>query len=147
MIMYSQTTLQGKTWYYHVELLKEGDEGYAAALTDINSWVSDNGTVLVRTEVDSLFATKATDEDGKEYFFDHVTTDGKTLGAICVNGEVKYTYVMQDVAYNSANSTATINATDVATGKVYRLVLDYSNENGKGDILTVGEEILPETNA
>ena len=144
MIMYSQTTLQGKTWYYHVELLKEGDEGYAAALTDINGWVSENGTVIVRTEVDSLFAGKATDENENEYFFDHVTVDGETLGAICLNGEIKYTYVMDDVAFNSANSTAEIQATDVATGKVYRLVLDYSNENGNGDILTIGEEITDE---
>jgi hypothetical protein len=147
MIMYSQTTLQGKTWYYHVELLKEGDEGYAAALTDSNSWVSDNGTVIVRTEVDSLFAGKATDEDGNEYFFDYVTENGKTLGAIRKNGEIAYTYVTTEVAFNNANSTAEIEATDVVTGKVYRLVLNYSNENENGDILTIGEEITDETNA
>ena len=147
MIMYSQTTLQGKTWYYHVELLKEGDEGYAAALTDSNSWVSDNGTVIVRTEVDSLFAGKATDEDGNKYFFDYVTENGKTLGAIRKNGEIAYTYVTTEVAFNNANSTAEIEATDVVTGKVYRLVLNYSNENENGDILTIGEEITDETNA
>ena len=146
LVMYSQTTLQGRTWYYHVTLLKDGDEGYAAALTDTNSWVSDNGTVLVRTEVDSLFAGIATDANDEDvtYSFDYTKVNGKTLGAICVEGEVKYTYVMDEVTYNNASREATIEATDVATGKRYLLILDYSNEDGKGDLLTIGAEITDE---
>ena len=144
-IMYSQSPLQGKVWYYHIELLKEGDAGYQAALTDSNSWVSENGTLILRTEVDSLFATKATDDDENEYFFDYLKVGNETYGAIYKNGELAYTYVTTKVAFNSANSTAEIQATDVKRNKVYRLVLDYSNPNG--DVLTIGEEITEEINA
>ena len=57
---------------------------------------------------------------------------------------MKYTYVMDEVTYNNASREATIEATDVATGKRYLLILDYSNEDGKGDLLTNGAEITDE---
>ena len=138
IVLESQEYLQDRIWFYDVKILTETDAGYAEALQDTNSWIGDNGTVLIRTAVDSLYASVATDEDENEYFFDFVIKNGKTLGAILQNGELKYTYVMDEVVYNT-NSTATIKATDTASGKLYTVTLDYSNSDG--DVLIIGDEI------
>ena len=139
ILLYSQEALQGQTWYYDVKILSEGDEGYEQAKADINSWIGDNGTVIVRTKVDSLYLSKATDAEENDYFFDFLVKDGKTLGAIRVNGEIKYTYVMDDVVYNNTTRQATMVVTDVESGKVYEAVLDYSGENG--DVFILGSEV------
>jgi hypothetical protein len=137
VVLYSQDYLQNRIWYYDITLIHESEEGYAEAFANSNNWVNKDGVVLVRTEVDSLYLSKATDKDGNEYFFDFVIENGKTLGAIYKDGVLKYVYVMDEVVYNT-NSTATISATDKDNGKTYQLTLDYSNS--EGDVLIIGEE-------
>ncbi len=142
LIMYSQSSLGGKILRYDVKILHEGDEGYEEAKTNRNNWFdAKTGTVLVQTEVDSLYGGVATDEDENEYFFDFVIEGNEVLGGIRMNGELKYTYNSSAVSFNSATSEALIEATDVTTGKKYLLTLDYSNAEGKGDILIIGDEI------
>ena len=140
IVLESQDALQGSIWYYDVKILSDSDEGYAQAKANKNNWYnSENGTVLVRTRVDSLYLGAATDADENEYLFDFVVEDGKTLGAIRVNGEIKYTYVMEDVMFNNTDRKATMVVTDVASGKAYHATLDYSNASG--DVFILGEEV------
>ena len=139
ILLESQESLQGQIWYYDVKILSEGDDGYEQAKADKHNWIGDNGTVIVRTRVDSLYLGEATDEDENEYFFDFVVENGKVLGAILVNGEMKYTYVMDEVRFNNSDYRADMVVTDVESGKTYNAVLDYSNADG--DIFTLGEEV------
>ena len=139
IVLYSQTALQGQILYYDIKVLSENDEGYAEAKSNPNNWVGDNGTVIVRTKVDSLYLSNATDADENKYFFDFLVKDGVTLGAIRVNGEIKYTYVMDDVMYNNTTRQATMVVTDVENNKVYNATLDYSNADG--DVFILGEEV------
>ena len=140
IVLESQDALQGSIWYYDVKILSDSDEGYAQAKANKNNWYnSENGTVLVRTRVDSLYLGAATDADENEYLFDFVVEDGKTLGAIRVNGEIKYTYVMEDVMFNNTDRKATMVVTDVASGKAYHATLDYSD--AAGDVFILGEEV------
>ena len=139
IMLQSQEPLQGQIWYYDVKVLSEGDEGYAEAKANDYNWFGDNGTVIVRTRVDSLYLSVATDESDNEYFFDFLVKDGETLGAIQKNGELKYTYVMDEVTYNNTTREATLVVTDVADGKRYHAVLNYSDASG--DVFVLGEEI------
>ena len=139
IVLESQDALQGLIWYYDVKVLSEGDEGYAEAKANKNNWLGDNGTVIVRTKVDSLYLGKATDADENDYLFDFLVKDDKVLGAIRVNGEIKYTYVMEDVTFNNTTRMANLVVTDVASGKIYNATLDYSNASG--DVFTLGEEV------
>ncbi len=150
IVMYSETALQGKTWYYAIELLYEGDEGYEQAKANKKNWVSDDGTVIVRTQVDSLYASDAKSEDkSKTYYFDYIVQNGVTLGAIYQGeGENKtlvYTYSMDEVTYDNTTATASIIGT-ANDGKKYTLTLDYSNESNDEDetasqILIIGNQI------
>jgi hypothetical protein len=139
IVLESQDLLQGLIWYYDVQVLSEGDEGYEEAKADKNNWLGDNGTVIIRTKVDSLYLGKATDEKENNYLFDFLVKEGKVLGAIRVNGEIKYTYVMEDVMFNNTIKQATLVVTDVENGKIYNATLDYSNASG--DVFTLGEEV------
>jgi hypothetical protein len=132
--------LQGLIWYYDVQVLSEGDEGYAEAKANKSNWLGDNGTVIVRTKVDSLYLGKATDADENDYLFDFLVKDNKVLGAIRVNGEIKYTYVMDDVTFNNTTRMANLVVTDVASGKIYNATLDYSNASG--DVFILGDEVI-----
>lgn len=139
IMLQSQDALQGQIWYYDVRILSEGDEGYEEAKADNRNWFGENGTVLVRTKVDSLYLSVATDEDENEYFFDFLIQGDKILGAIRKNGEIKYTYVMEDVTYNNTTRTATLTVEDVTDGKLYQAILDYSNESG--DVFILGDAL------
>ena len=140
ILLESQDALQGLIWYYDVKVLSEGDDGYAEATANKNNWFnSENGTVIVRTKVDSLYLGTATDEAENDYLFDFVVENGKVLGAIRVNGEIKYTYVMEDVKFNNTTRKANLVVTDVADGKVYNATLDYSD--AAGDVFILGEEV------
>lgn len=131
VLMWSQEALAGEIAYYGITIIHAGEEGYAEALANKNNWVRADGAVLVRTEVDSLYLTEATDEDGNEYLFNGV-------GGILVNGELKYSYKYRNVTYHG-NNTATIIVKDEESGKFYSLFLDYTNNTNT--TITIGEEV------
>lgn len=137
ILLQSQTALQNQIWYYDVKILSEGDEGFEEAKANKNNWFGDDGTVLVRTRVDGIYLSNATDEADNEYFFDFLVEDGKAVGAIYMNGELKYTYDMENITYST--SSASIVVTDVESNKVYNAVLDYSDE--ANNVFTLGEEV------
>jgi hypothetical protein len=131
VLMWSQEALAGEIAYYGITIIHAGEEGYTEALANKNNWVRADGAVLVRTEVDSLYLTEATDEDGNEYLFNGV-------GGILVNGELKYSYKYRNVTYHG-NNTATIIVKDEESGKFYSLFLDYRNNTNT--TITIGEEV------
>ena len=122
VMMWSQATMQDAYWYYKIEL-KTLDE-YPEAYTDKNAWINEeNGTVIIRTQVDSLFRTVAVDENGKQVFF-----NGNH--EIWIDGVLAYTYKSADVVYNTDN-TISIKAVSVADGKTYNLVIDHNEAEFK----------------
>ncbi len=138
MLMWSRDLLQGRTWYFAldlVDLTKEPD-----AVNDEEAFVlrDENGAplqVLRVHEVDGLYLTDATDsKSGEQYYFDGVggIRNAKT-------NEVKYSYKI--TAYNDDNS-ASLEVVDKATGKAYYATLDYSDRT---TILFVLGEPIPET--
>ena len=114
--------MQDAYWYYKLEMKKLAD--YPDAYTDENAWINEaNGTVIIRTAVDSLFRTVAVTEDGKQVFF-----NGNN--EILIDGELAYTYKSGEVVYNTDN-TISIQAVSVADGKKYALVIDHSSTEFK----------------
>ena len=93
--------------------------------------------------MDSLYLTKATDENGVVYTFDggNINNAKGTLTAVKkVNGEdqtvATYTYKVN--AYN-ADDTATITLEDKATGKTYVATLNYQDSSNITITLTEAE--------
>ena len=117
VMMWSQDVMQDAYWYYKIEL--KTLEEYPEAYTDKNAWINEaNGTVILRTQVDSLFRTVAVDENGKQVYF-----NGNH--EILIDGVLAYTYKSADVVYNTDN-TISIKAVSVTDGKTYNLVIDHN---------------------
>ncbi len=117
VMMWSQDVMQDAYWYYKIELKTLAE--YPEAYEDKNAWINEaNGTVIIRTQVDSLFRTVAVDEDGKQVFF-----NGNH--EILIDGVLAYTYKSADVVYNTDN-TISIKAVNVEDGKTYNLVIDHN---------------------
>ena len=134
VMMWSQSPLGGRTYYYKIEQLDLETDDYTAA--DVYLKKDKDGNVigaLRRIEVDGLYLTEAThtDKNGKHtvYFFDG-------LGKLYANDKVVYTYVIK--AYNTDN-TVTLEITD-KNGVTYAATLDYGNAQNItleiGDIIT-----------
>ena len=122
VMMWSQEPMQDAYWYYKLEMKTLAE--YPEAYTDENAWINEaNGTVIIRTAVDSLFRTVAVTEDGKQVFF-----NGNN--EILIDGELAYTYKSGEVVYNTDN-TISIQAVSVADGKKYALVIDHSTTEFK----------------
>ena len=119
--------------YYKIEIFNDTTSGrYINGERSIN-----------RTRVDSLYLTKATDENGVVYTFDggNINNAKGTLTAVKkVNGEdqtvATYTYKVN--AYN-ADDTATITLEDKATGKTYVATLNYQDSSNITITLTEAE--------
>ena len=132
IVMWSREPMAERTWYFRLDLVPEKDMEEAAKRDDAYVLYDENGNikqVLIRAEVDGLYLTEAFDEEGNEYIFDG---EGKLL----VNGTAKYTYVIK--SYNS-NNTASLEVTDIASGKLYEAKLDYSDPTHL--LFILGEEI------
>jgi hypothetical protein len=134
VMMWSQSPLGGRTYYYKIEQLDLTKDDYTAS--DVYVQKDKDGNVIGairRIEVDGLYLTEAThtDENGVKtvYFFDG-------LGSLYVGDEVKYTYVVK--AYNT-NNTADLELTDT-NGITYKAILHYGSSQNItleiGDILT-----------
>jgi hypothetical protein len=136
IVMWSREAMAERTWYFRLDFVAKEDLEEAAKQKDAFVLRDKDGNVvnvLLRAEVDGLYLTEAFDEKGNEYLFDG---EGKLL----VNGEEKYSYKIK--AYNS-NNTATLEVTDLTTGKTYEATLDY--EDATHILFTLGEEIVEET--
>ncbi|MBQ9713973.1 MAG: hypothetical protein IJV83_01480 [Clostridia bacterium] len=133
IIMWSQDLMQGRTRYYRIDLL---DDTSATG----NSVFFKDGKAFMRTEVDGLCFTRATDtETGEEYLFDGgCVNEGN--GGIWVGDTKKYEYTF--IAYNVDN-TATLTVIDLATGKTHEATLNYKDQ--KNITFTLGEEIASES--
>ena len=133
IVMWSRELMAERTWYFRLDFVAPEDMEEAAKSKDAYVLYDENGNivnVLIRAEVDGLYLTKAFDEDENEYVFDG---DGTLL----VNDTAKYSYVIK--AYNS-NNTATLEVTDIETGKVYEATLDY--RDSAYILFTLGDEIV-----
>lgn len=128
MMMWSQEPMQDAYWYYKLEM--KTLEEYPDARENPNAWINEqNGTVIIRTQVDSLFRTVAVDEDGKQVYF-----NGEN--EILIDGVLAYTYLSSDVTYNTDN-TISIIATNVNDGKKYALKIDHSTSEFQ--FIVIGE--------
>ena len=131
ILMWTQDAADIK--YYKIEIFNDTTSGrYINGERSIN-----------RTRVDSLYLTKATDENGVVYTFDggNINNAKGTLTAVKkVNGEdqtvATYTYKVN--AYN-ADDTATITLEDKATGKTYVATLNYQDSSNITITLTEAE--------
>ena len=133
IVMWSREPMAERTWYFRLDFVPENEMEEASKREDAFVQRNEQGEVLqvlLRAEVDGLYLTEAFDKDGNEYLFDG---EGKLL----VNGEEKYAYVVR--AYNDDN-TATLEVTDVTTGKTYTAILDY--EDASHILFTLGEELV-----
>ena len=138
IVMWSREPMAERTWYFRLDFVAKENLEEAATQKDAFVLRDEDGNVvnvLLRAEVDGLYLTEAFDEKGNEYLFDG---EGKLL----VNGAEKYSYKIK--AYNSDN-TATLEVTDLTTGKTYEATLDY--EDATHILFTLGEEIVEETEA
>ncbi len=125
IVLWSREAMAGRTWYYRLELVD------ASQASNPEAFVLKGGNkVLLRTEVDGLYLTEATDEDGNRYIF-----DGLGKMKLMVNGvptTAKYEYTIK--SYND-NRTATLEVIDLATKIKYSATLDYSDSNNVKFIL------------
>ncbi len=138
VIMWSREAMAERTWYFRLDLVPASEREEAAKEKDVYVLYGENGEVLQvlrRTEVDGLYLTRAYDAKGVEYFFDFV--DGKAT--ILVAGKATYTYEVK--SYN-ANNSASLEVTDIQTGKKYSAELDYADNTHI--LFTLGEEIVEE---
>ena len=132
IVMWSRELMAERTWYFRLDLVPEKDVEEAAKRDDAYVLYDEKGNivnVLLRAEVDGLYLTEAFDEDGNEYLF-----DGE--GILLINGKEAYEYSIK--SYNS-DSTATLEVTDIASGKVYEATLDY--RDSAYILFILGEEI------
>ena len=118
-----------KTIYYRID--------YTADTNARKAYVKD-GVAFLLTECDGLYLTEAKDSKDKAtvYFFDGKNVNG-AKGGLWVGNDKKYDYVIKEY---TANSTAILELTDVATNKTYSATVNYSDR--QNIILTVGEEIV-----
>jgi hypothetical protein len=133
IVMWSREPMAERTWYFRLDFVPEEEMDEASKQKDAFVLRNEDGEVigvLLRAEVDGLYLTKAFDEKANEYLFDG---EGKLL----VNSEEKYSYKIK--AYNS-NNTASLEVTDLATGKSYEATLDY--EDATHILFTIGDEIV-----
>lgn len=126
VMMWSQTTLGGRTQYFKLEML-DLNTATDAELNADDVYVKRDalGNIVGafrRVEADGLIFTVARDAQNNEYFFDGGNVDN-TSGKLYVNDVYKYDYVIK--SYND-NSTATIEVTDIETKITYTATLDYS---------------------
>lgn len=133
ILMWSQNLLQGRTKYFLIEMTDD--------LTNASAFVKD-GKAFVRSEVDGLCLTRATDTaTGETYLFDGLCIGGGN-GGIWSGDVKKYEYTF--ITYNS-DKTATLTVIDLETGKTYEATLDYRNQQNV--TFTLGEEIAESKNA
>ncbi len=133
IVMWSQDLLAERTWYFKIVPLTVDEYNALENKDDAFVQRDKDGNVIraiLRVEVDGLYLTEAKDTaTNVVYFFDG---EGKML----VDDVVKYEYVIK--SYN-ADSTATLEVVDVATGKKYRATLNY--QDNRNVTFTLGEEI------
>ncbi len=132
MVMWSRDLLAGRTWYYRLDLVSKAEAAGKAYFTHTSGNVD---KVLLRTEVDGMYLSEATDEDDNEYFFGHDLEKDQSI--LYVNGEAKYTYKVK--AYN-ADNTVTVHITDMETEKTYQATYKRLDEK-----LIIGAEVSEET--
>ncbi len=133
MLMWSQDVLAGRTWYYRIDLVSKAE----AAGREYFEQVGGSDKVLIRTEVDSLYLTTATDENKNTYFFDYDLTTKTAI--IAKNGEKTYTYVVK--SYNTDN-TITLEVTEIASGDKYAATFNRTDTT-----FTLGEQIVEDAPA
>lgn len=118
VLMWSQSTLTGKTKYYTLVDCQPTDTG---AYT-----ITKNGETraVKRVEVDSLFESKATDESGYTYTFDGGNVNGNQ-GTVTVSktGSVSKTYSYKITEYKTNAIILTFTDSD---NKVYTATIDTS---------------------
>ncbi len=138
IVLWSRDTIQGTNYFYYSIVLATEDNLAEIAATDRAYVKRDkDGKVIAAfllQPVDGLYLTEAEDKDENEYFFDG-------LGNLFINGEKKYTYKEKQYA----DDVATLELTDVKTGKKYSATLDYSGEDSI--LFTLGTEIVEESQA
>ena len=131
IMMWSQSVYgeTQKTIYYRID--------YTADTTARKAYVKD-GVAFLLTECDGLYLTEAKDSADKStvYFFDGNNVNGGK-GGLWVGDDKKYDYVIKEY---TANSTAILEITDVATGKTYSATVNYADR--QNITLTVGAEIV-----
>jgi len=135
IVMWSREPMAERTWYFRLDFVPEADIEEVSKDKEAFVLYGEDGSVigvLLRAEVDGLYLTKAFDEKGNEYIF-----DGE--GKILVDGKEKYAYTIK--AYNNDN-TASLEVTDLTTGKTYEATLNY--EDATHILFTLGEEIVEE---
>ncbi len=129
IVMWSREALAERTWYYRLDLVDLEDATGKEYFTHVGN---EDGKVLIRTEVDGMYLTEATDEDGNEYFFDYDIDTNQSV--LSVNGEVKYTYKVK--SYN-ADNTVTIHVTEIdGEKKTY-----FATYKRLDQTLVIGEEV------
>ncbi len=123
MLMWSRDLLQGRTWYFALELVDLTKEPDAVNEEEAFVLRDEDGAplqVMRVREVDGLYLTDATDsKSGEQYYFDGAGGIRSTA-----TNEVKYSYKI--TSYNDDNS-ASLEVVDKATGKAYYATLDYSD--------------------
>jgi len=130
IVMWSQELLGSsdgvkRTLYYKISFTDD--------LTNADSYVNGD-RALVRTEVDGLYLTKATDEKGVTYVFDGMNIGGEYGTLSASNGK---TYRYKVTAYNT-NNTAEITLID-ENGVEYTAILDYNDNQNIKIMITKAE--------
>lgn len=118
ILMWSQEVKGDSTIYYKVVFTEDIDADDVYRLGD---------RAIRLQSVDSLFLTKATDENGVTYTFDGGNVDGEEGTVTATNGKT-YAYKIDSFNYDN---TANLTFTDKETGEKYDVTMDY---NDKSDI-------------
>ena len=119
VLMWSQATLTGKTKYYTLVDCEPTDAGAYVR--------TENGVTraVKRVEVDSLFQSKATDDNGYTYVFDGGNVNGKQ-GTVTVSkkGTISKTYSYKINEYKTNEIVLTFTDSE---NKTYTATIDTSN--------------------
>ena len=111
ILIWTQEQQAGKTLYFKLE---------TAEITDKGAYINGD-KAFIKTQVDALYLTVATDEDGTQYTFDGT---GKVVAK---NGDTSTVYDYTVTSYNDGD-TVTLVLTD-ADGNEYTATLDYGDED------------------
>ncbi|MBQ3221565.1 MAG: hypothetical protein IJB34_06360 [Clostridia bacterium] len=121
ILIWTQEQQAGKTLYFKLE---------TAEITDKGAYINGD-KAFIKTQVDALYLTVATDENGTEYTFDG------TGGVVATNGEASTVYAYTVTSYND-DDTVTLVLTDT-DGNEYTATLDYGDEDSVTIVLSESE--------
>ena len=127
---------ESDTYYYKVQedgilmWMQDNSRYYKIEFIDIEDFDAKNSKhfkngdkAIVRTEVDSLYLTKAKDANGVSYVFDGGNVNDGVGTVTADNGK---TYIYKDVKFNT-NNTANITLVDKETNEEFSILLDYKD--------------------